>query len=509
MNKELVMDDRHDTIFEEEEGETGGPLNGLAEIDFDLLETEGKWLVKVVSGPNSGAEFSLISNSTYLIGTDATTCDIVFNDLSVSRQHARISVDAEEHVFLEDLGSKNGTFVDGEKITQKKAVSSNALISMGTTTFMLIDREGERHTIIQPLFTQVTGKKEEPKKEKEKEEEEKGAPEGVMGAIQHAVLSPIQSEVERIKEEERKEARHAHAISSFIVLAVVTGLFVIAGIGTTFLFKTETIPQQSQQDIEGSIKKALITYPQIRYSFNPSNGKLLLVGHLLTTVDKNNLLDTLQQLPFVSSIDSSNVVIDELVWREMNQMFLNNPSWKTVNMSSPEPGKFVLTGLLKTRSQADALYDYVTQYFPYLDLLDKHVIVEDELKTQIAQRLIDAGCVNVTLSFVNGELRLAGSVGPKQLPKFNQIVADLRAIPGIRSVVVGITEASSEQSMINISDRYQVTGYSALGKNFSVVINGRIVTKGDSVDGMIITDIQPHAVILEKDGFKYRIDFNM
>src|SRR6202035_1643007 len=101
------MDDRHDTLFDEEEGEKPE----LAHVDFDLLDTTGRWFLKVLSGPNTGAEFSMQSGSSYLVGTDTASCDIVFQDLSVSRQHARISIDGQEQVLIEDLNSRNGTSV--------------------------------------------------------------------------------------------------------------------------------------------------------------------------------------------------------------------------------------------------------------------------------------------------------------------------------------------------------------------------------------------------------------
>lgn len=109
------MDERHDTIFDEEKN-LEEEATGLAEVDFEFLETQGRWLLKVVSGPNAGAEFSLLPSSSYLIGTDTQSCDIVFQDLSVSRQHARIIVDPEDRISLEDLSSRNGTFIDGEKV---------------------------------------------------------------------------------------------------------------------------------------------------------------------------------------------------------------------------------------------------------------------------------------------------------------------------------------------------------------------------------------------------------
>ncbi len=44
-------------------------------------------------------------------------CDIVINNRQVSRQHAKITP-SEDGVILEDLGSKNGTHCNGERIDQ-------------------------------------------------------------------------------------------------------------------------------------------------------------------------------------------------------------------------------------------------------------------------------------------------------------------------------------------------------------------------------------------------------
>ena len=46
----------------------------------------------------------------------ADECDIVISDRQVSRRHARIRLEGE-HYYIEDLGSKNGTFVNGQELT--------------------------------------------------------------------------------------------------------------------------------------------------------------------------------------------------------------------------------------------------------------------------------------------------------------------------------------------------------------------------------------------------------
>ena len=42
-----------------------------------------------------------------------------------------------------------------------------------------------------------------------------------------------------------------------------------------------------------------------------------------------------------------------------------------------------------------------------------------------------------------------------------------------------------------------------------VVINGKILTLGDVLDGMTIMNIETTMVLLEKDGLKFKINYNL
>jgi DNA-binding winged helix-turn-helix (wHTH) protein len=57
-------------------------------------------------------------------------CAIVLHDDSVSRQHARIAVSADS-IVLEDLGSKNGTFVDGARLEGSRVLEEAHKIVFG------------------------------------------------------------------------------------------------------------------------------------------------------------------------------------------------------------------------------------------------------------------------------------------------------------------------------------------------------------------------------------------
>ncbi|MBA3816315.1 MAG: FHA domain-containing protein, partial [Parachlamydiaceae bacterium] len=112
------VDIPHDSIFSDESSDK----DAIAQINFGLIDT-GRWLLKVISGPNNGAEFSMATDSSYLLGTDPNSCDIVFHDTSVSRQHARISIAQDDTLTVEDLKSRNGTTVDGESLLGKQPLA--------------------------------------------------------------------------------------------------------------------------------------------------------------------------------------------------------------------------------------------------------------------------------------------------------------------------------------------------------------------------------------------------
>ncbi|MDQ2986868.1 MAG: FHA domain-containing protein [Armatimonadota bacterium] len=75
----------------------------------------------------SGVELRIPEGES-IIGREA---DLVILDPTVSRQHAKIVREADA-IFLEDLGSSNGTFVDGVRIEERTAVRPGAVVHFGS-----------------------------------------------------------------------------------------------------------------------------------------------------------------------------------------------------------------------------------------------------------------------------------------------------------------------------------------------------------------------------------------
>ncbi|MBN1139765.1 MAG: FHA domain-containing protein [Anaerolineae bacterium] len=70
-------------------------------------------MLLIAEGPKAGQRI-VIEQQPLVIGRDET-CDLVIPDRQVSRQHARIKPEADRYL-LEDLDSKNGTFVNGQEL---------------------------------------------------------------------------------------------------------------------------------------------------------------------------------------------------------------------------------------------------------------------------------------------------------------------------------------------------------------------------------------------------------
>ncbi|MBI3648821.1 MAG: FHA domain-containing protein [Actinobacteria bacterium] len=116
----------------------GGPLEADATLSLTPAEVEdegaeefpfphdqlepGQGLLLVKRGPNAG--------STFLLEHDLTSCgrspqsDVFLDDVTVSRAHAEFRRQSGAF-FVKDVGSLNGTYVNGESVEETKLASGD------------------------------------------------------------------------------------------------------------------------------------------------------------------------------------------------------------------------------------------------------------------------------------------------------------------------------------------------------------------------------------------------
>jgi pSer/pThr/pTyr-binding forkhead associated (FHA) protein len=106
--------------------------------DLALQMPAGKRLsLAVIDGPDSGNVFR-IEKPRVTIGRSGA--DLVLNDTEASRLHAVVEI-RDTMYTVNDLGSTNGTLVDGNKVSAPTEITDKGEFQVGTSTIMLIVTE--------------------------------------------------------------------------------------------------------------------------------------------------------------------------------------------------------------------------------------------------------------------------------------------------------------------------------------------------------------------------------
>jgi pSer/pThr/pTyr-binding forkhead associated (FHA) protein len=84
----------------------------------------GQALLLVKRGPNAGSTF-LLENEQTTTGRRPES-DVFLDDVTVSRSHARIERRGDSF-FVQDDGSLNGTYVNGERVEETKLASGDEI----------------------------------------------------------------------------------------------------------------------------------------------------------------------------------------------------------------------------------------------------------------------------------------------------------------------------------------------------------------------------------------------
>ena len=99
-----------------------------------------QWALRFISGKYQGGEFPLRPHREIIIGR-SSDLDMVLVEDMVSRKHAKITTD-DTVVTIQDLGSTNGTFVNGEKISKAELKEGDRIL-IGTSIIKLVFVDGD------------------------------------------------------------------------------------------------------------------------------------------------------------------------------------------------------------------------------------------------------------------------------------------------------------------------------------------------------------------------------
>jgi pSer/pThr/pTyr-binding forkhead associated (FHA) protein len=110
-----------------------------------------KFQLTMRTGPVPGKTY-LLENEESTLGRDLST-DIPISDPEVSRRHARF-FKQDDNFFIEDLGSTNGTFLNGERISSPLQLRKGDLITFGESVVLAYDKlvqEPDSTVVVPPV----------------------------------------------------------------------------------------------------------------------------------------------------------------------------------------------------------------------------------------------------------------------------------------------------------------------------------------------------------------------
>lgn len=114
------------------------PSNDATVPDLMSREKLANPTLSIIKGPQTGVTF-VLDQPEISIGRDPKNV-IFLNDMTVSRHHAHISLNAG-HATVEDLGSLNGTWVDGA-IVSKAFLEDGSTVQIGTFRMVFHTTQG-------------------------------------------------------------------------------------------------------------------------------------------------------------------------------------------------------------------------------------------------------------------------------------------------------------------------------------------------------------------------------
>jgi pSer/pThr/pTyr-binding forkhead associated (FHA) protein len=94
-----------------------------------------KLRLKVVEGNAAGTVIEV--EEEFVIGRAAEGDGTLASDVEISRQHARISAETDGRFGIEDLGSTNGTYINGRRLEERTTLETGDRIAVGASTLVV------------------------------------------------------------------------------------------------------------------------------------------------------------------------------------------------------------------------------------------------------------------------------------------------------------------------------------------------------------------------------------
>ena len=229
------------------------------------------WALRFISDKYQGAEYPIGGTGDLVIGR-ASDLDMVLIEDMVSRKHAKLHIGPAE-LTISDLGSTNGTFVNGEKVKTAKLKEGDRIL-IGTSILKLIS--------VDKLPGEVVDRR------------------TAQAALEKAAAQKQKSGGERSAVQGRLEEVPLVDLLQLLSTSKKTGAIVIRGIrgGRVHLRKGRVISASVDADPSLPPKKALFrmtTWGQGAFEFVPLEGEQAPMPNEITDSTEILVMEALRQ----------------------------------------------------------------------------------------------------------------------------------------------------------------------------------------------------------------------
>jgi hypothetical protein len=114
------------------------------DVDFVSWFDRGRLNLRLLSNDVRVSNQDFYVLRTCCIGRNHD-CDLIIKNEGVSRNHARITF-RDRRVWVEDLGSRNGTFINGERVVKYADLPNGSILSIADVVEFRVEIDDEIYT---------------------------------------------------------------------------------------------------------------------------------------------------------------------------------------------------------------------------------------------------------------------------------------------------------------------------------------------------------------------------
>jgi type III secretion system YscD/HrpQ family protein len=448
-----------------------------------------RFILRVLTGPNAGAEAALGERTT--IGS-ADTDDIMIGDGALAPGHFTIEVKGgainlvvgDSPLTLKDEARTRGTF----------PVQPFDLIKFGSTC-CAIGPEGAAW----PAFT----------------------PADLLPPVPPAAAPPVEAEAadapppaDEAAEPEPKTAplpakRQRPRWTGWAASAAAAVVLLVAGvvwIESGESDATQAVQQTAQEIVTAQGAKGVTIRTDGRHG-------LVAEGFVVTTDQQRRLRQTLQD----AGIAVKNKVVSLEQQVSAARTIANAAGARLTVEGNPESGKIVVDGFVPEAAQLDAIVRNLHRDIADLRPLETHVVTPETVRAEVADRLRTAGLDGqTTLEVAGNVVRIRGNLAEDGRQAVARLAEELNSRwQGMARVDNATTTGSAAPVPLTTSVTVKASRAPA---KFVIIVGGkdgfvrdeagRRYGIGDKIaNGEVIEEIRVEEIITSRDGVKYRYTF--